>query len=72
MTYSPTRKAAQANAKIIVAATSEVWMAAQQKEPVRNGINDPVSDFAASAVIGDVVPEVVEVGRSLRRYLMRH
>jgi hypothetical protein len=66
------RKTTQANAKIIVAGTSKVGMATQQEEPLRDGINDLVSDLDASAVIGDVVPDVVEVGRSLRRYLMRH
>jgi hypothetical protein len=36
------RKTTQANAKIVVARTSQVWIAGQQQKPLRDGINEPV------------------------------
>ena len=56
------RKTAEPNAKVIVAGTSQVRMDSQQEKPLSDGINELVGDLDASALFGDVVPDVVEVG----------
>jgi len=66
------RKTAQANTQIIVSAASQIGMASQQRKSLREGVNELVGEFDASALFGDVEPDVVEVGCGLRRYSVRH
>jgi hypothetical protein len=61
------RKATQAYAKIVVARTSQIWVTSQQEKPLGEGVYEPVGDLDAPALNGDVIPDIVEISRSLGR-----
>jgi hypothetical protein len=58
-------KAARADTKIVVARTPQVGMAGKQEKPIGDGINQMVSDCYATALFGDVISDIIEVGRGL-------
>jgi len=47
-------------------------MAGKKKKPVGDGIDQAVGDFDTAALLGDVKPDVVQVGPGSRRYPVRH
>src|SRR5664279_5609341 len=72
MTYSLTGKLREPTPKIVVARTPQVGMAGKQEKPIGDGINQMVSDCNATALFGDVIPDIIEVGCRLWRYAVRH
>src|SRR5208337_3727322 len=58
-------KTTRANAKLVFAGPAQIWVAGKKKKSVSDGINQLVGDFDAAALGGDVIPDTVEVGRSL-------
>ena len=61
-------KAPRSNSEIPIACTSHKGVFGQQKEPVRDGVNQPGSDLRAAAFLSDINPDVVQVGLGPWRY----
>src|SRR5438552_960484 len=66
------RETPRANAKVVVARAAQVGMACKKEKSVGDGIDQAVGDFKATALFGDVIPDIVQVGGGLRRYAVRH
>src|SRR6266566_4031035 len=59
-------------AVVPTARAAQVGMACKKEKSVGDGIDQAVGDFKATALFGDVIPDIVQVGGGLRRYAVRH
>jgi len=50
-----------ASAKVVIAWTPEIGMFGEQKKSIRNGENLAASDLNISALLNDVVPDLVQI-----------
>ncbi len=66
------RETPRANAKVVVARAAQVGMACKKEKSVGDGIDQAIGDFKVTALFGDVIPDIVQVGGGLRRYAVRH
>jgi len=55
-------KTTQTGAQILVAAAAKMGICGEKKKPVREGINHAVGNVYALAFLGEVIPDVVELG----------
>jgi hypothetical protein len=65
-------KAPQTGAEVLVATASQIGVAGEKKKSVRDGINQAIGNFDASAFPGDVIPNIIEFGFDSRGKTMRH
>src|SRR5271166_414079 len=65
------REAPQTRAQV-AALPANVRMGGEQVKTAADGIHYAVGAFDAAAFLGDVEPDVVQLGGSLRRQAMRH
>ena len=61
------RETPRANAKVVVARAAQVGMACKKEKSVGDGINHAVGDFKATALFGDVIPDIVQSAKPSRR-----
>ena len=65
------RKATQARTQVLIASASDVRVAGQEVETLRNGIDEAVGNLNAAAFFGNVVPDIVEFRFCFRSNTMR-
>jgi hypothetical protein len=65
-------KTPRANAELIVTGAAQVGLAGKKKKPAGDGIDQPVGNINAAAFLGNVIPDIDQVGGGLRRYAVRH
>lgn len=65
-------KTTQTGAQVFITTPSDMGIGGKKKKPVRNGINHAVGSIDAGAFLGDVIPNVVQLGFGRRGKTMRH
>jgi hypothetical protein len=68
MTYSPTGKATQASAQILI----DAWVTGEEIEALANGIDEPVGYVDTATFFRNVIPDIVEIAFRFRCDTMRH
>ncbi len=66
------RKAAEAGAEVVIAATSDERIASQERKTVAERLELTISDFAVSALGGSVFPHRCEFGPGRPREAISH
>src|SRR5882762_2582985 len=65
-------KTAQARAQILISVSSDMRVASEKIETLRDGVNKPVGDLDAAAFFSDVIPDVIEFGFGLQCNAVSH